>query len=134
MRNKPKIRAQKGSLCAVSSLNDIVDTAPRAEYIYIYMAYLLQPKSPPMTKAKLFMTGGSQAVRLPAEFRFEGSEVDIRRNPVTGEVVLSKPTRTWDDYFNWVGKLDFPDDFLEKRDQPKDNLRERLLTPRRKRG
>jgi len=24
-----------------------------------------------MTKARLFMTGGSQAVRLPAEFRFE---------------------------------------------------------------
>jgi len=47
-----------------------------------------------MTKAKLFMTGGSQAVRLPAEFRFEGSEVDIRRDPVTGEVVLSKHTRS----------------------------------------
>jgi antitoxin VapB len=29
-----------------------------------------------MTKAKLFTTGGSQAVRLPAEFRFEGSEVE----------------------------------------------------------
>ena len=27
-------------------------------------------------KAKLFMIGGSQAVRLPAEFRFEGSEVE----------------------------------------------------------
>jgi antitoxin VapB len=54
-----------------------------------------------MTKAKPFMTGGSQAVRLPAEFRFEGSEeVDIRRDPVTGEVVLSKPKRSWDDYFD----------------------------------
>ena len=87
-----------------------------------------------MAKAKLFMTRGSQAVRLPAEFRFEGSEVDIRRDPVTGEVVLSKPTRSWDDYFNWVGKLDFPDDFLEKRDQPRDDLRDRLTTRRRKRG
>jgi antitoxin VapB len=37
-----------------------------------------------MTKAKLFTTGGSQAVRLPAEFRFEGSEVNIRCDPVTG--------------------------------------------------
>jgi antitoxin VapB len=87
-----------------------------------------------MTKAKLFMTGGSQAVRLPAEFRFEGSEVDIRRDPVTGEVVLSKPTRSWDDYFDWVRTLDLPDDFLEQRDQPKDDLRDRLPTPRRKRG
>jgi len=33
-----------------------------------------------MTRAKLFMTGGSQAVRLLAEFRFEGDEVEIRRD------------------------------------------------------
>ena len=87
-----------------------------------------------MTKAKLFTTGGSQAVRLPAEFRFKGSEVDIRRDPVTGEVVLLKPMRSWDDYCDWARTLDLPDDFLEKRDQPKDDLRDRLPTPRRKRG
>jgi antitoxin VapB len=87
-----------------------------------------------MTKAKLFMTGGSQAVRLPLEFRFEGSEVDIRRDPVTGEVVLSKPTRSWDDYFDWVRKLELPDDVLANRDQPKDDLCDRLPRPRRKRG
>ena len=87
-----------------------------------------------MTKAKLFMTGGSQAVRLPAEFRFEGSEVDIRRDPVTGEVVLSKPTKSWDDYFGSVRKLDLPDDFLKKRDQAKDDLRDGLATRRPKRG
>jgi virulence-associated protein VagC len=44
-----------------------------------------------MARAKLFITGGSQAVRLPAEFRFEGSEVDIRRDPVTQDVVLQSP-------------------------------------------
>ena len=86
-----------------------------------------------MTKAKLFTTGGSQAVRLPAEFRFEGSQVDIRRDPVTGEVVLSKPMRTWDDYFGWARTLDLPDNFLEQRDQSTDDLRDRLPTPRRKR-
>jgi antitoxin VapB len=37
--------------------------------------------------AKLFVHGGSQAVRLPKEFRFEGSEVYVRR--VGAEVVLS---------------------------------------------
>lgn len=41
--------------------------------------------------AKLFMNGRSQAVRLPKEFRFEGTEVAIRRNPATGEVLLSAP-------------------------------------------
>lgn len=40
-----------------------------------------------MTTAKLFTHGGSQAVRLPKEFRFEGSEVHVRR--VGHEVVLS---------------------------------------------
>jgi antitoxin VapB len=39
--------------------------------------------------AKLFKNGRSQAVRLPKEFRFEGTEVTIRRDPATGEVVLA---------------------------------------------
>ena len=40
-----------------------------------------------MNVAKLFTHGGSQAVRLPKEFRFEGTEVHVRR--VGDEVVLS---------------------------------------------
>ena len=80
------------------------------------------------------MTGGSQAVRLPAEFRFEGSEVDIRRDPVTQEVVLSKPRRSWNDYFDWVRELDLPDEFLENRDQPVDDLGDRLSRRKRKLG
>jgi antitoxin VapB len=45
--------------------------------------------------AKLFKNGRSQAVRLPAEFRFEGTEVYIRRDAATGEVILSdkKPAK-----------------------------------------
>ena len=51
-------------------------------------------------KAKLFMHGRSQAVRLPLEFRFDVAEVFIRRDPFTGDVVLSrKPT-------DWQGLLD----------------------------
>jgi antitoxin VapB len=46
--------------------------------------------------AKLFNTGGSQAVRLPAEFRFAGAEVFIRRDERTGGVVLTpKERKTW---------------------------------------
>ena len=75
-----------------------------------------------MTKAKLFMTGGSQAVRLPAEFRFEGDEVDIRRDSTTGDVVLSKPMASWEEYFDWVRTLELPRDFLEDRNQPEDDL------------
>lgn len=87
-----------------------------------------------MAKAKLFTTGGSQAVRLPAEFRFDGTEVDIRRDPVTGDVVLSKSTGSWDAYFDWVRTLDLPDEFLSERDQPEDDLRDLSGKSRRGRG
>lgn len=36
--------------------------------------------------AKLFRNGRSQAVRLPANFRFEGHEVFIRQDPATGDI------------------------------------------------
>jgi antitoxin VapB len=39
-------------------------------------------------KAKLFTHGGSQAVRLPKAFRFEGSEVYVRRD---GDKVILEP-------------------------------------------
>jgi antitoxin VapB len=42
-----------------------------------------------MATAKLFKHGGSQAVRLPKEFRFEGSEVVIERR---GNEVVLKPS------------------------------------------
>ena len=82
-----------------------------------------------MVKAKLFRIGGSQAVRLPAEFQFDCDEVDIRRDPKTGDVVLSKPIPSWGEYFDWVRTLDLASDFLSEREQPKDDLRD-LLTSR----
>jgi antitoxin VapB len=42
-------------------------------------------------RAKLFMHGRSQAVRLPKEFRFEGTEVFVRR--VGNDVVLSSQAK-----------------------------------------
>jgi len=40
--------------------------------------------------AKLFTNGRSQAVRLPAAYRFDTKEVFIRRDPETGDVILSR--------------------------------------------
>lgn len=40
--------------------------------------------------ARLFAHGGSQAVRLPKAYRFEGGEVSIRRE---GEAVILEPVR-----------------------------------------
>lgn len=77
-----------------------------------------------MPKAKLFTNGGSQAVRLPAEFRFEGEDVDVRRDPISGDVILSKPRGSWDEYFAWVATLDLPNDFMADREQPRDDFRD----------
>jgi antitoxin VapB len=48
--------------------------------------------------AKVFMSGGSQAVRLPASFRFQTDEVAIRRDPVSGDVILSPRQAGWDTF------------------------------------
>ena len=45
-------------------------------------------------KAKVFRNGRSQAVRIPAEFRFNTDQVFIARNEQTGVITLSeKPLR-----------------------------------------
>jgi antitoxin VapB len=41
-----------------------------------------------MATAKLFQHGGSQAVRLPKDFRFEGTEVEIEKR---GDEVVLRP-------------------------------------------
>jgi antitoxin VapB len=65
--------------------------------------------------AKLFRNGRSQAVRLPAEYRFEGSEVYIRRDTDTGDVVLSRRPDSWEEFFQLVDATDIPEDFLADR-------------------
>jgi len=66
--------------------------------------------------AKLFMNGRSQAVRLPAAFRFDCKEVFIRKDPVTQDVILSRKPESWDDFFKLMDTLDVPDNFLADRD------------------
>ena len=62
--------------------------------------------------AKLFTNGRSQAVRLPAAFRFDTKEVFIRQDPVTGDVILSRKPTTWDGFFTALQATDVPQDFL----------------------
>ena len=74
-----------------------------------------------MATAKLFQHGGSQAVRLPKDFRFEGTEVEIEKRH-GHEVVLrpkSKPRlETLADVARFM-RENFPDgrDFPD-REQP----------------
>lgn len=69
----------------------------------------------PQTKlVRLFKNGASQAVRLPAEFRFTGKTVYATKNESTGDVVLStRPGASyWADFFRELRGIDVPDDFL----------------------
>jgi len=67
--------------------------------------------------AKLFTNGRSQAVRLPAAYRFDTKEVFIRRDPHTGDVILSRKPATWDDFFAALKGADVPADFLSEQDR-----------------
>ena len=65
--------------------------------------------------AKLFHNGRSQAVRLPSEYRFQGSEVFIRRDAATGDVVLSRRPESWQDFFELMKAIDVPRRFMAAR-------------------
>ena len=69
-----------------------------------------------MPTAKLFMTGKSQAVRLPKAFRFQGEEVYIRRDQDTGEVVLSAKQNSWETFFQLADSVAIPADFMANRE------------------
>jgi antitoxin VapB len=73
-----------------------------------------------MKTAKIFMSGRSQAVRLPKEFRFEGTEVRVSRvgGGVLLEPVVKNTPRDWEEIF---AEIDRHSDgkFMENgRDQP----------------
>ena len=57
--------------------------------------------------AKIFTSGRSQAIRLPKEYRFKGSEVFIRKEK--GKVILTeKPQKKWKEIFkDFSGDPDF---------------------------
>ncbi len=66
--------------------------------------------------ARIFVTGRSQAVRLPLEFRFDVPEVFIRRDPNSGDVVLSRKPVDWQGLLEVVVQ-NKDDDFLIERKQ-----------------
>ena len=93
------------------------------------MIYTNQRQEVEMQTAKLFKNGRSQAVRLPAEFRFAGDEVQIRRDPETGDVILSPLNKSFADWLEEHERLlasmteeerQELDEFLADRDQGED--------------
>ena len=77
-------------------------------YILMYTLCMEEKK-----KAKLFQNGGSQAVRLPKEFRFEDQEeVIVRRE---GRLVILEPADEWSENFkslfgSWTEDIERPGD------------------------
>ena len=63
-----------------------------------------------MSKARIFKSGNSQAVRLPKQFRFHVDEVEISRRG--HEVVLREPKRNLAQAF--VALAAMPVDFMPK--------------------
>ncbi len=66
----------------------------------------------------LFVNGGSQTVRLPAEIRFDGlDEIYIRRDAVTGDVILSasRISTAWSDFFTLRDVAEVRIDFINDR-------------------
>lgn len=74
--------------------------------------------------AKIFFTGRSQAVRLPLAYRFAGGQVFIRRDPNTGDVILSTKPESWQGLFELADSKDLPADFMNNRQDPPPQARD----------
>lgn len=61
-----------------------------------------------MRKAKVFMSGNSQAVRLPRDFQFNSDEVSIEKKD--GKIILWETPKNLSMAFNLLSRL--PDDFF----------------------
>jgi len=72
--------------------------------------------------AKIFVNGRSQAVRLPKEYRFDGSDVFIKK--IDDVVMLIPRDKVWKTFRNSFSK--FSEDLLLEREnelpQERDNL------------
>ena len=77
-------------------------------------------------KARVFMSGRSQAVRIPAEYRFTSKEVYIRRDVQSGDIILSQAPDSWDEVYAALDNVQFPEDFLADRHQGAPQKRDEL--------
>ncbi|KPA18681.1 virulence factor [Candidatus Magnetomorum sp. HK-1] len=68
-----------------------------------------------MKIAKIFMNGRSQAVRLPRAFRFDSSEVYIKKIS-SGVLLIPKAHSPWETWEQNLMKYETP--FMNERNQP----------------
>lgn len=82
-------------------------------------------------KVKTFMNGGSQAIRIPAECRFDDPEVYLTYDTETGVVTINKSgsSGSIEDLLDYFEANPLPDDLPHnffKSLWPKDDFRDRL--------
>jgi antitoxin VapB len=75
-----------------------------------------------MQTARIFENGRSQAVRLPKEFRFSGTDVYIKK--IGNMVILLPKDDPWAPLINSLNQ--FIDDYMQTREQPAQDQREFL--------
>jgi antitoxin VapB len=81
---------------------------------------------PQIAKTRVFMSGRSQHVTIPAEYRFTSDEVYVRRDPQSGDLILSQAPGGWEEVFAALDQAEFPEDFLADRAQGEAEVREEL--------
>jgi antitoxin VapB len=77
-------------------------------------------------KARVFMSGRSQHVTIPAEYRFTSKEVYVRRDAQSGDLILSQAPGSWDEIYAALDSAGFPEDFMVDRAQGVAEEREEL--------
>ena len=75
-----------------------------------------------MKTARLFINGRSQAVRLPKDCRFDGSDVYVKK--FQGVVILFPKDNPWGPLLDSLEH--FTDDFMDDREQPPPQKRDPL--------
>lgn len=63
--------------------------------------------------AKLLNQGRYQVVLLPVPYRFDANEVFIRKDPKSGDVILSRKPNNWDAFLAVQKTANIPDNFLD---------------------
>ena len=78
-----------------------------------------------MTSAqtKVFKSNRSQAVRLPKAIAFPESIKDVEITAIGNKRIITPVGQSWDEWFASSG---VSPDFMEKREQPEDQIRESL--------
>lgn len=79
-----------------------------------------------IARARVFMSGSGQHVTIPVQYRLTTNEVYVRRDPETGDLILSQVPATWEEVYAALDNSAFPEDFLTDRTQGTHPVREEL--------